>query len=63
MSKNIKVRYTVSMGLPLGQSIAPGEERSVGADEAKRLIERGYAIPVAKKPSQRAEKRSGPKKG
>lgn len=34
------------------------DEITVNTDEAKRLLESGQAIPVAQKPSSRAEKRT-----
>lgn len=61
MSK-VKVRYRNGAIGPDGTVINPGDEISVDADTAKRLLESETVEPVAQKASSRAEKRSPAKK-
>lgn len=42
----MKVRYKVSMGGPRGIACSRGDEAKVSAEEAERLIAKGFAEPV-----------------
>jgi hypothetical protein len=45
-----------------GVSLAPGDVHECDAEEAKRMIEAGHAVPHGDKPIERAVKATAPEK-
>lgn len=52
----MRIRYTTAFGAPKG-SIQPGEEAEVSAEQAERLIAKGFAEPIASSQRETATSR------
>lgn len=57
----MKLKMLTSMSGPT-LTLAPDDEHEFEAAEAKRLIEAGFAVPVASKKAERAAKNPAPEK-
>lgn len=55
------IRLLVGLSGP-AFSLGPGDERDFPHDEAMRLIEAGFAVPVSSPKTERAVKRPAPEK-
>jgi hypothetical protein len=56
--QSVTIRYTTSAG-SVDATYAPGDTRECSPAEAKRIIEAGHAVPVARNPSTGARADAG----